>query len=607
MTRKAAWGSALSILMTAFCVLFLTLVTGCGEQAKSMDPPKIADYNKPGTVFIATKFKADVTINNITLDEKALESSLLQAAAAGQVATDENSLAAWAINEILTNPSRYIIPAAGTIDYPGQESDPIAGSGFIVNSDGYVVTNAHVVKMDDKELKQTMALSVLSSQVQQEISELESALGVKLSDDQASKMADALATAHATYMTVSNPSSESWMLMGGSANLKEAVKGMPAEIVKVGAPSPGKDVAILKVNANNLPTVTLGDDSAMREGDQAIAIGYPGAATFNPMIKQSEENIKPSMTTGTISGRKTMPGGWDVLQIDTAITHGNSGGPLFNKKGEVIGVTTFGSVNMDSRTGAAQEVQGFNFAVPVSIVKQFLTEANVTATPGQLTKTYDEGVDLASASHYSAAKEKFRQVADANKDYPYVNDQISAATTKINNGEDKSTFPVPIWLIVIIVAAVIAALAAVLILVKRGGKGSGPRYKAGQAAAPGAGQPAATAAPVAPPAAPAPPAQAPSVTTAPAQTEASSEPAVPAAGPADAETVTPVKEEAIQPATTPVAEPDAAPEGGQTAAPEPGKEEGAQPAEGPSFCANCGKPLPPDAKFCPGCAKPVNH
>jgi ribose transport system ATP-binding protein len=66
-------------------------------------------------------------------------------------------------------------------------------------------------------------------------------------------------------------------------------------------------------------------------------IGYPGAATFNELLS-AESAIEPTMTAGLVSAKKTMQGGWDVFQTDAAMTHGNSGGPVFNEKGEVIGI-----------------------------------------------------------------------------------------------------------------------------------------------------------------------------------------------------------------------------------------------------------------------------
>jgi len=554
------------LFLAVFVFSSLMLISGCGsDQSKTLDPPKISEYNKPGTVYIETLWKADVTVTNLTINEAALTDKILAMVLAGQI-TSEDQITSAVLTELLTNPKLYIVPGTGTRSLPVQTG--ASGTGFIITPDGYVVTNAHVVKMTEEEMKQSMALIGLSDLVEADIADIETELGFTLTEDQAKKMSEALATAYAQYLTLSNESSESQVLMGVAvAGLGTVQKGSPAELIKVGEQVPGKDVAILKINASNLPTVKLGDDTAVKDGEQAIALGYPGVATFNPLIKKSEENIKPSLTVGSISGRKTMQGGWEVLQTDTSITHGNSGGPLFNNRGEVIGITTFGSVQQNTSTGGYDEVQGFNFAIPTTVIKQFLNESNVTPTEGPLTKTYHEGVDLAAEDHYSAAKDKFKQVSESSPGFPYAADQISLCTAKINEGLDKSTFPIPAWLMIIVaLIVIIAVVGLVLFLVLKPGKKSkgGP----GQFVPP------------APAATPAPPAAKPAPVVPPVQ------PAAPEPPAAVTETITPPAEPA------PAVEEEAPQKTGDA-------------EEGHHFCAYCATPLPAGAAFCPKCAKPV--
>ncbi|MBE3066739.1 MAG: trypsin-like peptidase domain-containing protein [Chloroflexi bacterium] len=527
-----------------------------------------------------------MTVTNLTINEQALTAKILAMVTAGQITSEDQVLGA-VLTELLNNPKLYITPSTGTRSLPVQTGG--SGTGFIITPDGYVITNAHVVKMTDAEMKQSMALIGLSDLVKADIADIETELGLKLTEDQTKKMSDALATAYAQYLTLSNQSSASELYMGVAIpGLGTVQKGSPCELIKVGEPSPGKDVAILKINANNLPTVKLGDDTTVKDGEQAIALGYPGVATFNPLIKQSDENIKPSLTVGSISGRKTMQGGWDVLQTDTAITHGNSGGPLFNSRGEVIGITTFGSVQQNTTTGALDEVQGFNFAIPTTVIKQFLTESNITPTEGPLTKTYHEAVDLSLEDHYSAAKDKFKQVSESSPAFPYVTDQISLCTAKINEGFDKSTLPIPVWLIIIVVLIVIVAVVGLtlfLVLMPKKKSKAGPGQSVPPAsAAAQAPRPAAKPAPVVPPTQPAPPA-----------------PEPPAAV---TETITPPAP--AEPAVEPMAPTDEEAEAQEALAPEKTEEgEAGGAAEEHHFCAYCAAPLPADAVFCPNCGKSV--
>ncbi len=156
------------------------------------------------------------------------------------------------------------------------------GSGFIVKSDGIVLTNAHVVD-GATEVK------------------------VKLTDG----------------------------------------RELDAKVTGVDKPT---DVAVLKVEAENLPTVKIGDPGRSQVGDQVLAIGSPFG-------------FEASATAGIISAKsRALPneGYVPFLQTDVAVNPGNSGGPLFNAAGEVIGINS----QIYSSSGG---YQGLSFAIPIDV------------------------------------------------------------------------------------------------------------------------------------------------------------------------------------------------------------------------------------------------
>src|SRR6202789_565930 len=171
---------------------------------------------------------------------------------------------------------------------PGPERAPPSrgvGSGFIVSSDGYVLTNAHVVS-DASEVT------------------------VTLTDR----------------------------------------REFPAKVIGIDKAS---DVALIKIAATGLPTVRFGDPSKLRPGQWAIAIGSPFG-------------FENSVTAGVISalGRPLNDGSGSgyvtFIQTDAAVNPGNSGGPLFNIDGEVIGMNS----QIYSRTGG---YMGVSFAIPIDL------------------------------------------------------------------------------------------------------------------------------------------------------------------------------------------------------------------------------------------------
>jgi serine protease Do len=123
------------------------------------------------------------------------------------------------------------------------------------------------------------------------------------------------------------------------------------------------DVAVLKAEATNLMPVTIGRSSETKVGDPVVAIGNAlGTLSF-------------SLTVGNISGvdRKITTDGsiLNMLQTDAAINSGNSGGPLFNAKGEVIGITT---AKYSGTTSSGASIEGISFAIPMDDVASLISD-----------------------------------------------------------------------------------------------------------------------------------------------------------------------------------------------------------------------------------------
>ena len=122
---------------------------------------------------------------------------------------------------------------------------------------------------------------------------------------------------------------------------------------------PATDVAIIKVEAEDLPTLPLGDSDKLRLGEWVLAIGSPLG-----------QQLRSTITAGIVSAKgRSMPDGSgefkieSFIQTDAAVNPGNSGGALVNKKGELVGINTA----IVSQTGS---YTGYSFAVPVNIVKR---------------------------------------------------------------------------------------------------------------------------------------------------------------------------------------------------------------------------------------------
>ena len=124
------------------------------------------------------------------------------------------------------------------------------------------------------------------------------------------------------------------------------------------------DLAVLKIDARGLQAAEFGDSSKLRVGDSVVAIGDPLGV-----------QLRGTMTNGIISainrdltvGDRTMT----LIQTNAALNNGNSGGPLINCYGQVIGINT---VKMSSYYTATASVEGLGFAIPISVAKPIIDE-----------------------------------------------------------------------------------------------------------------------------------------------------------------------------------------------------------------------------------------
>lgn len=174
-----------------------------------------------------------------------------------------------------------------------RKSEPRSlGSGFIISSDGYILTNAHVVETADE-------------------------ITVKLNDKR-EFIAEVIGTDRKT------------------------------------------DIALIKINATDLPIVAQGNPDNLKVGEWVVAIGSPFG-------------FEHSVTAGIVSakGRSLAQENYvPFIQTDVAINPGNSGGPLFNMKGEVVGINS----QIYSRTGG---FMGLSFAIPINVATEIADQLKV--------------------------------------------------------------------------------------------------------------------------------------------------------------------------------------------------------------------------------------
>ncbi|MDR3983990.1 MAG: trypsin-like peptidase domain-containing protein [Dysosmobacter sp.] len=193
---------------------------------------------------------------------------------------------------------------AGTNIFGQPVQTASSGSGFILTTDGYIVTNHHVI-----------------------------------------------ADADSVKVTLYNGDTYDATVVGGDEDY---------------------DIAVLKIDAEDLQPVTLGDSSKLNVGDRVLAIGNPlGELTFS----MSGGMVSSVNRTINVDGTP-----FNMIQTDASINPGNSGGPLFNSYGEVVGI-----VSAKYSSYSNESVEGLGFAIPIndvwSMIEDIMTNGYVTNKP----------------------------------------------------------------------------------------------------------------------------------------------------------------------------------------------------------------------------------
>lgn len=445
---------------TFFLLPVLFAVYSYAQQGLS--PVQIAERNKPGTVMIQAEYKGTVSAITPEINQQALttmaEEVKKQLTEAGKF-TQDNFWNTYLLT-FAQNIDQYMLK--GTERVSKELNTTMIGSGCIITPDGYVITNAHVIDENDADTKRGFAEEAFIEILSADISTLEEAMGRDMTEEEATAIRQAYSWYYSQTLEVGRIKKELSVVMGisGKSGKIEPLV-IPATVVTQGQPIPGKDVAILKLKEKHIyPTIRIGDDKSMRVGDPVFVLGYPAVATFNPLLSM-ETISEATLTRGLLSAKKNMKDGWEVLQIDAAITHGNSGGPVMNEQGEVIGLATFVSVDEQRR----QEVQGMNFVVPSTIVNEFVKKAKLRPAMSDISLAYEEAMDLYNKSRFKKALEKLKEVKNMNPSFPFIDKSISDTQKKIDQGLDKE--PKDMKMYYMIGGGAVVLIVLLLLLVKK--------------------------------------------------------------------------------------------------------------------------------------------
>lgn len=436
-------------------------VASWSPEAPATPATLLAAKTFPGVQLIQTDYTATVSVAEPQLNQKAVDAlfqRLLKQAQAGVIEASQEAVIEAVVADIVRTPFRYFESSKRIFTDDGALSS--VGTGWVITPDGYIVTAAHVVEAEKSELQTQFARTTLSGMNARFIKSLADS-STPFTTDQLDRLSKAMTTWLAKNVAVSDVTMKVSAQVGVGA--AKTPQEHPATVVAVGAPFPGKDVALLKIEGQMaMPTLALGNDADVTTGSTLYVVGYPAASTFLAGMSLDSQ-LQPTVTQGPLSAVKSTKDGMPVFQTQAPASPGNSGGPVLSERGTVVGVLVAGAVGPDGVAVAGQE-----FVVPVSVVREQLATKSVAPAASQTSSLYAQAVDAYYRQEYSGALAQFRRVVELYPGHPYAAQFIDKSQAAIAAGQDKTpagsagrSADLPSWLLPAGAGVGVLALASV--------------------------------------------------------------------------------------------------------------------------------------------------
>lgn len=336
------------------------------------------------------------------------------------------------------------------------------GSGFFVNSDGYIGTNGHVTKIGQESaivaavatgqmdellvdytyeyIKQTTGLETPREFLLEKVNES------KQNKESVYQLAGAVLLLKENNLLTIDEEKYDYYVQTGSTPItisKDFKVNTGKDILlaklidydykevdpKIGFTS--SDVAILKVDGSDFPGIPLGESTNIAVGSALQVIGFPGVAGgSNSMLLDTSANTEPTVTSGVVSALKKAKGDQkNLIQTDASITHGNSGGPAVDSDGEVIGIATYGLL--------PEEGSGnYNFLRDINDLKELMKKNNIESSTGSTFLSWKSGLDNFWLSYYRYAKNDLEKVKEQYPNHPTVDKYLGEIEEKVGTSSD---------------------------------------------------------------------------------------------------------------------------------------------------------------------------
>lgn len=363
------------------------------------------------------------------------------------------------------------------------------GSGFFIGDSGNIATNGHVVVNNPLDIAISYAFDKISKGDPSYLNSLADAASLTNADiagastqkEQIKIIVDKLYTIPGSAISATNRVDN--ILVGLGENQPDMNKLLSATNSRQTYPKQdsikkadviaynyraidgantgaftASDVAIIKIDGSGYPSTRLGSISSLTQGSGLSIIGYPGAASTNPLVESNES--RTTLTSGKVSSIKSAAGSSSqLIETDATIGHGNSGGPAFNDSGEVVGIATY------TIDGSGEGNGVFNYVRDIADLSSLAADNKVDLSTISQTQTlWEEGVASFYKAKYSSAVAQFSEVKKLYPQHPKVGQLSELASQKIAAGEEaKSVVTAPTLIASVSLVIILATSLALMI------------------------------------------------------------------------------------------------------------------------------------------------
>ena len=407
---------------------------------KPLTAERIKAASQPAIVLIQSNYTVSISIPTPTISQAAENSliSVLRGMVDNGTLNPYNRAAIEqaAFNIILANPDRYY--SAGT-PYTDTYDQVATGSGFFVTQNGYLVTAAHVVSADKTEIHDEAVTESTDPKYVANLrktftDDFQNNTGITLTNTQVTNLVGFWQRWIAKYLSVDKVDVHYYLGTGTvQAGDNLTANGVRASVVSIDPTKGGHDIAIMKADISGVPTLTLASGKP-HFGQGTYAIGYPRQGYLSESVPVNQM-VPATVTSGKVLLVDERPSGWTAWGTSAQFTHGDSGGPVVDANGNVLGIVSYSTLDAQGN-----QTLGGGFFVPSQYIGQDLANQGIKPrpSPDDLTPTYYHALAEGDIQRYRIELPLLEQIKSRSPFDAYVSGDISSTQSQVLAGNDKT-------------------------------------------------------------------------------------------------------------------------------------------------------------------------